>query len=459
MNIKFVICFALTAIFLTETSAAKEISKSDDTGTEIQVMPNESNFEGPLSNIGRLLDNAGVELNLTYLDIYQNAPDFGFAGGTNVNIGGLIVDTTWHVNDNLRLNLTETINEISHNEDEYTFEISNVFFPIPVIDSRTDVTRFSFAIDNADDRLTLEAGRIPIALDFMRGQFCAGYGCINSTKAVNLSMPGETLAVWGSQLSYRPTPETTFNFAIAEDNPENWQTGNGWDWDEGDRDGLYFVANVFHEESLMTNPKPLKYEVGIAHTTSSYEDALYSSGFGNPEFPFSPTVITHEGMTTLYGQARKTIWKENPSAPFSKSLAVYGGLFHTIGEGVAYPWEIYAGAEYSGFLPSNPLLTVGSSARYIKLDKKRAEYERNARRFFSGVDEKQPRDTFLVDVHASTPIGKFAFLEATAAYLINPNTTVLADFSDARLKDDWVFGLNLVWDISAATGLSPRKMP
>ncbi|MBR9840861.1 MAG: carbohydrate porin [Rhodobacteraceae bacterium] len=413
-------------------------------------------FQGPLAKVGEALDRAGIELDLTYLDIYQNAPNFGFAGGSSGNFGAFIAAAKLNLNEHLRFNITETVNRPVHNVDNYMFEISNAFFPLPVVDSATDLTRFTIAVDSPDHRVTVEAGRLPFALDVARGKFCSGFGCVNSSKAINLNSPGETLSVWGAKLTYKLDPDTRLNFAIAEDNEDNWQNGNGWDWGKGKATGTYLLANLYHDENPMTTAYPLRYEVGAVYRSSPYEDALYNSGFGNPGFPVAPTVEEHDGMGMIYGQIRKTVWDQDPLTPAGKQLTVYGGLFNTVGSGVSYPWEAYAGVEYSGFLPQNPMFTVGTTLHYIQLSKKRAAYERNARRFISGIDESQPRDTFQIDLHAWTPIGDSAFIEATAAYIINPNTTVLSDFSSARLNDDWVFGINFAWQFGKSLGLTRR---
>lgn len=416
-------------------------------------------YVGPLADLGKTLHGYGLDINLDYINIYQNAPSFGYSGGSEVNYGVLIFSATENLTPDLRVKWVETINHPSYNVDNYLFDISNAFFPVPVVDSGTDLTRLTVEADLLDDRLQIEAGRMGLGLDFMQRGYCGGVGCINSTAAITLNMPGESVAVWGARAGYKINPNTELGFGIIENNPDNWQNGDGWEWGEGEADGVIAIANLTHEESFFENPNPLKFEVGAYYNSASYEDDLYNSGWGNPTFGASPTVIEHDGTFGMYGQARKVVWSQSSGGPVPENLALYGGVFHTFGEGQAYPWEAYAGLEYSGFWAENPVATIGASVHYIGLSEGRAEYEQNARLFLSGVDEEQPRDTFMLDVHGSVGLFERGVLDVGAAYIINPNTSVLADYSTGRLDDGLVFYATLAFDLSGSLGLSPSRRP
>lgn len=470
----FVACSVQAADSLqeaTETPNAKERSEvlpgtivspgSQPDGGPSLVVPPPGDFNGPLSDLGNKLEQNGIEFSLTFLNFYQNAPNFGFVGGSEANYGLLLFDAKYHFTDDLRINIIEVVNAPVKNADGYFFDISNAFFPAPVVDSDTDLMRLTLSADLLDDRLVVEAGRLGLGRDFMKAGFCGGLGCLNSTKAITLELPGESLAVWGMQASYSLDPMRKLNFGVIEDNPDNWQTGDGWDWGHGDSRGYIAMASLTQRQTFIDSPEPLNYEIGAWHASRTYEDALFANGFGNPTFP-ATQVETHDGLSGIWAQGRKVVWSDPAAGPgLPEHIAVYGGVFHTFGEGVAYPWEAYAGIEYGGFLKSNPLTTVGASVRYIGLSQERAAYERNARLFFTGgaVDQAQPQDTFLFDLHASTALGPNAILEVGAAYMINPNTSVLADFSTERLGDGALFYVNLIVDISGALGLSRPRAP
>ncbi|ACM38460.1 MULTISPECIES: carbohydrate porin [Rhizobium/Agrobacterium group] len=444
---------------LLPAAAADTALPSSDTPPGEGGMPGPV-YSGPLASVGRTLHDNGIDLQLDFVDFYQNAPSFGAAGGSSANYGMFILGVTGNLTPDLRVNLVETINAPTQNVDNYLFDLSNAFFPVPIVNSDTDLTRFTIEGDLFNDRLTVEAGRMGLNRDFMKKGFCGGIGCVPSTPAITLNMPGEALSVWGGRLAYRLDQTTTLGFGAIEDNSDNWQNGDGWDWGTGDAKGYIAIANISHDETFMQNANPLKYEVGAYHRSTSYEDALYNSGWGNPTFGANTKIVNHDGGTSgVYGQVRKVVWSEASGSPIPENLAVYGGLFHTFGDGQAYPWEAYAGVEYSGFWKENPLATVGASVHYIRLSEERAQYEQNARRFFSGVNEKQPQDTFMVDVHASTGFFGNGILDFGAAYIINPNNSILADYSTGREKNGVVIYAALAFDLGGSLGLSPRKGP
>jgi porin len=459
MRILYLLTLPLLLTVVVPASAADQALPSSDGQPDANAIPGPV-YSGPLAKVGKTLHDNGIDLQLDFVDFYQNSPSFGFSGGSSANYGMFILGATGHLTPDLRVNLVETINYPSYNVDNYLFDMSNAFFPVPIVNSDTDLTRFTIEADLFNDRLTVEAGRMGLGRDFMKKGFCGGIGCIDSTPAITLNIPGEALSVWGGRMAYKLDQTTTMGLGVIEDNSDNWQNGDGWNWSKGDAQGYIAVANVSHEETFMQNANPLKYEVGAYHRSTPYDDALYNSGWGNPTFGANPKIVTHDGGTSgLYGQVRKVVWSNPSGNIIPENLALYGGLFHTLGDGQAYPWEAYAGVEYSGFWKDNPLATIGASVHYIRLSKERAEYEQNARRFFSGINQKQPQDTFMVDVHASTGFFGNGILDFGAAYVINPNTTILADYSTGREKDGVVLYAALAFDLGGSLGLSPRKGP
>mgnify|MGYP000008047612 CR=1 FL=1 len=414
--------------------------------------PPEPVYTGPLAETGKWLHDKGIDIRLDYLNIYQNAPAYGYRSGS---YGVVILDTIGHLTPDLRVRFAEAFNLQIFNVGGYV----NAFIPAAFDKSKTDLARFTLEADFLDDRLRVEVGRMGLGRDFMVGGFCGGISCYNATMGASLNLPGDSLAVWGMQTAYKLTPDTSLGFAIIEDNPGNWQSGEGWDWSQGDAEGFITVADIHHEETFLNSAHPLKYEVGFYYRDTPYTDALYNSGWGNPTFGANTRIVTHEGNPAFYSHLRKVVWSNPTDAMIPENLAVVGGLYHTFGEGQAYPWEAYAGVEYSGFLPQNPLTTIGAAVHYIRLSEERAQYERNARLFYSGIDEEQPQNMFMFDFHTSTEVFHNGVFNVGAAYVINPNTSILADFSTGRRKDGFIFYASLGFDLSGALGLSPRRTP
>jgi porin len=452
MRILYVIIVPLFLAVTFSAWAAEPVPVSEADPPVMGSVP-EPVYVGPLADLGRSLHDNGIDLRLDYLNIYQNAPTFGFKTST---YGVFVFDATGNLSPDLRVRYSETINMPSYNVAGY----ANSFIP-PVVDkSNTDLTRLTLEADFFDDRLQVEAGRMGLARDFLIRGFCGGIGCFNATQGQTLNLPDNAMAVWGGRVAYKPTPVTTLGFGIIEDNPDNWQNGNGWDWGVGRSEGYIAVANIRHDETFLDSTNPLKFEVGAYYRSTPYVDALYNSGWGNPTFGANTKIITHDsGNPAVYAHARKVVWSDPTGGMTPENLAVYGGVFHTFGEGQAYPWEAYAGLEYSGFWSENPLATVGLAVHYIRLSEGRSQYERNARLFFSGIDQEQPQDMFMIDTHASTSVFGNGIFDVGAAYVINPNTNILADLSTGRQKNGFVFYAALAFDLGGSLGLSPRRGP
>ncbi|MVA20438.1 porin [Agrobacterium vitis] len=450
MRILYMITIPL--LFATVTSVLAmdpEIGAQDQPNLDALPAPV---YSGPLAEAGRWLHDNGIDLRLDYINIAQRAPSFDFR---KVGYGSFFIDVTGSLTPDLRVKFAETVNLPN---DNVTGNLT-AFLPPVVGVTDTALARFSLEADFLDDRLTVEAGRIGLARDFSIKGFCSGISCINATQGVSLNLPDDVRSVWGARGAYKLAPNTTLGFGIIEDNPDNWQHGEGWNWGAGDAEGAITVANIRHEETFLESAKPLKFETGVYYRSTPYEDALYNSGWGNPTFGANTKTITHDGGTTaIYTHTRKVIWSDPANGMFPENVAVYGGVLHVFGDGHSYPWEAYAGIEYSGFWKANPLATIGASFHYIRLSEKRAEYERNARLFFSGVDQKQPKDMFMFDVHGSTGVFGNGILDFGAAYIINPNSA-FADFSTARQKDGVVIYAALAFDLSTVLGLSPRRGP
>lgn len=423
-------------------------------------MARENLPEGPLSEVGQKLRDAGLEVDVQYVNLYANTPDFGFVGGEWLNAGFLIFDTTYRVSDSWKLKWRQTINVADHSADTYLFSVGSSFYATyPYVDTRTDLTRLTVQGDFLDGRLELEAGRMNIWPEFFRSEYCGGLGCTAQVRALVLNAPGNSASQWGARIGYNLSPHLSLGAVLTEDNAENWRTGSGWDWEKGESDGYSAVLHLAQREGFREADKPLNFEIGAYRRSADYVDALYDAGWGNPTFGPDQIVIGHDGGSNgVFAQGRQVVWSRPDGTPFPENVAVYGGAFHTFGDGQAYPWEAFAGIEYEGFWRANPVASVGATVHYIGLSQERAAYETNARRFLTGTTDAQPRDSYQFDVHSRLGVGA-GFLELGAAYVIDPNAPLAADYLTSRMKDGWTFYVGLVFDIGAALSLSRPKFP
>lgn len=94
--------------------------------------------------MGDSLRKAGVDIRLDFVNLYSNAPNFGFTQGEAGIYGFLIFDTTFNLSETIKVKWQETLNVPMYNGDQYLFDLSNSFFAtVPVIDTFTDLTRLT----------------------------------------------------------------------------------------------------------------------------------------------------------------------------------------------------------------------------------------------------------------------------------------------------------------------------
>ncbi|EIZ78100.1 Carbohydrate-selective porin [Novosphingobium sp. Rr 2-17] len=417
---------------------------------------------GPLSEMRRSLNAAGFDLGVLFANLFQYAPSYGLTPGKTANFGAVSFTATADLEalisvPHTRLKIIETVNFPTHNADTFLFTLSNAFNPSPVVDSRTDLTRFTIQTDLLNDRLHIEGGRMGLAIDFMKRGTCGGLGCFNSTQAVSVGLPGVALASWGGRVAYDLSSTLTTQFGIIDDNETNWQNGSGWDWGRGNSQGYIAIWNLSRSSDFMRDRLPLTYEVGAFRRSASYVDPVSNTDGSSHVLNPGGTPRTYSGGTNgVYGQARKVIWRTPASDEpiFPENIAIYGGAFSVFGEGQAYPFEGFAGIDWGGFWSKNPVANVGVSVHLLRLSEERAQYEREIRLVTSGLDQRQPKNTYALEAHGRLGLGRWAIAELAADYYINPNNSVIPG---PRQSDGWMLTSALIVDIGSALGLAPAS--
>lgn len=422
---------------------------------------------GPLTPLGNALREQGVEVGVVFFNANFHNPSTGISPGNSANYGQFAFKAGADLErlvglPNTQLNIIEAWQRPSYNTSSYLFQTGSGFTPFPVMPESHDLANLTLVHRFADKRLRVEYGRMNLNWDFMFGDMCSG--CLLSSQATVLNLPGPSKSVWGATMIYDLAPGTKVGLGVIEDNPSLWQQTTGWRWTTDTRQGWTGIANITSERSFGAAGTPYRMEAGVFHRSSRFDDPLYNAdGTTQAENPMG-TPLAHRGTTGVYAQGRRVVWSKS-GAGTTENIAAYGGAVYAPGAGQAYPLEAYAGVEYGGFLPSNPLAMVGTTVRYIRLGERRAEYERLARRSFttglnmaSGgmvpiVDERVPRNMFSFDLHGRIGLVPGIFLEGAVQYLKNPNAN-LAQFTTQRPRDGWMFSLMLVADLGTISGLS-----
>lgn len=434
----------------------------------VSTRPDTSPPSGPLAEVGDGLRERGVTLGATLFNLNYHNPSTGIQPGDSGNFGMLFLSAGLDLEEiaglsDTQFNLTEVYNRPAHHMSSYLFSTGSGFTPFPVITTATDLANLTVSHLALDRKLKIELGRMNLNNDFMVGNMCDG--CILSAPATVLNSPGISKSVWGATTRYDIDFASTVGLGVLEDNPAAWQKSNGWDWSHSSSVGYIAVANYTRRQGFDDVPLPYKLEAGLYHTSASYDDPLLNSDGSSHVLNAAGMPLQHRGKSGGYIQGRKVYWvggRAGPGGP--ENLAAYGGLVLSPGAGSQYPVEAYAGTEWSGFVPSNPLAMVGTTVRYLRLGSREALYEQQVRAGYTSalnaasggaipvVDEAVPRNMFLFDLHGRIGLMPGVFLASNVQYLRNPNALIPA--TTQRVRSGYMFGVSVVIDFGVLSGMA-----
>ncbi|MDR6390898.1 carbohydrate porin [Paraburkholderia phenoliruptrix] len=441
--------------------AQTETGQNPPTVTSVSAAPPSEGHpprKGPLSGIGDALEARGINLRLLLTNLAAANPSTGISTGKSTDYFTLFMGADVDLEKlvgipNTRFHITEAWEPPSHNTVSFTTQTGSAFTPLVQQTTTNDLIKFTLSHDLFEKRLHVEYGRMNLTDDFFLSSMCAG--CVVSTPAITLNVPGITKSLWGARVAYLLSSHTRLGLGVVEDNSTLFMNSTGWNWSTRSRTGVIGIANVMYTTDFSDTRYPLNAEAGVYHNTSPYTDDLHNVDGSSQVLNPSGTALKHgNGTWGFYGQARKVIWTAPGSeGPVPPNVALYGGAFITPGPGQSFPVEAYGGAEYGGFLRNNPAALVGSVIRYIQLSRGRALYEQQLSTVSGWSRDGVNRNTFSFDVHAQYGLAPGVLVNGFAQYLLHPNRMhPLAATGSTR--SGWMIGLSLLIDLGRVTGLT-----
>lgn len=417
---------------------------------------------GPLSGLGNALDSYGVNLGLVIANLTLANPSTGTAPHNWANYFALLMSADVDLSKlvglpNTQFHIVEAWEPPSHNTYSYVLQTGSAFALAPVQTVSSDLVKFTLSHDLFDKRLHIEYGRMNINDDFMVPTMCNG--CVASTPALTVDVPGFTKSLWGGRIAYQLSHTTRLGFGAIEDNSSLFTKSSGWDWSSRSRTGIIGVANMMYTTDFSDKPYPLKAEVGVYHNTSPYTDDLYNvDGSSQALNPFGTALKHGSGTWGFYGQGRQVVWTAAGSeGPVRPNVAVYGGAFITPGVGQSYPVEAFGGAEYGGFLKNSPMTLVGTTIRYIRLSHDRSLFEQQLSTVTGNGSDPVHQNTFSFEVHAQYGIAPGILINGFAQYFLHPDRArVFAALGPTHSGVQ--VGVGLIIDLGVLSGLSIPKI-
>jgi porin len=416
---------------------------------------------GPLSGIGNALDAYGINLGLVLANLTLANPSTGTAPHNWANYFALVMSADVDLSKliglpNTQFHITEAWEPPSHNTYSYVLQTGSAFALAPVQTVSSDLVKFTLSHDLFDKRLHIEYGRMNINDDFMVPTMCNG--CVASTPALTVNVPGFTKSLWGARIAYQLSHNIRLGLGAIEDNSDLFTKSSGWNWSSRTRTGIIGVANMLYTSDFSDSRYPLNAEVGVYHNTSPYTDDLYNvDGSSQALNPFGTALKHGSGTWGFYGQGRKVVWTAAGSeGPVRPNIALYGGAFITPGVGQSYPVEAFGGAEYGGFLKNSPMTLVGTTVRYIRLSHERALFEQQLSTVSGWGSDAVHQNTFSFELHAQYGIAPGILVNGFAQYFLHPDRArIFAALGPTRSGIQ--VGVGLIIDLGVLSGLARPK--
>ena len=194
------------------------------------------------------------------------------------------------------------------------------------------------------DSITVQAGRMSMSDNFASLPVFGylGGGAMDSTaEAIFYASPftSSTLASWGFAVNYQTSYDLTFSYGLYQApsniNSSNW---DGLDWGISNDDGYMMLFQVQWSPTFCGNLAGV-YQAG----------GYFFDGYSMPYLNNSP--FSRDDGYGFYLQGQQMVWvdKNNPS----KNITLWCGAEYAPTTKIsAIEWQAYAGAQFSGFIPS-----------------------------------------------------------------------------------------------------------
>ena len=418
---------------------------------------------GPLSNVGKELDDHGIQIGIFADEFALRQIRTGLVPNQNMNSAdikthvGLDLEKILGI-PNTRLNFDETIYALSNHAFNYVLYSNSYFFPGAGGYNTTMLSRLSLESDFLNGRLHVEVGRMNGIFNFMTPLYCGA--CFNGTQARNAYFPGPDAQVWGGRAAYKLTAHDTIQAGLYENDLYVFQNTNGWYFSTNHATGYVAVANYQRQTTFMDDAYPVKMEIGAYHNSAANADPLYNvDGTSHVLNPYGKILVHEQGITGGFAQVRKTIWSADGALgnPFAQNVAIYGAAFLAPGAGISYPVEGLVGVEWENFVPNQPFWMVGLGLHYAMVGNEKALYEQQMRVLLGGPNVATQQHMFSPTAVLRFPITQFVIAQPFAFYFINQDQSYVP--SAKIQKDGWFVGARVTVNLGGALGLSAGGPP
>lgn len=298
-----------------------------------------------------------------------------------------------------------------------------------------------------DERLTIEAGRLPANISFLSSPlYCHFQGnsvCGNPTfvfKTSNFTYwPASS---WGAHAKGWLTDKTYLHVGAYEVNPERkTERDHGIDFGTAQMTGVIYPWEFGYSTTFDNDSHPRNYRVGGWVDTGDYEDPLYDDQGGIRVLTRRPALM-RSGRTGVFTRFDQVIWRRDDIS--KHNLSVFGVAMAGTSGHLAERSFFDLGIVRTGTFRGRDQDTIGFVISHQVFTGEALQAIRAAR-LHAGGDGDIPRSQTMMELAYGAQITPQLRVSPNLQYIHNPDQTSVP-FRTQDIKDAFVVGFKFTFD-------------
>ena len=271
-------------------------------------------------------------------------------------------------------------------------------------------------------RLSIEAGRTNVYNYFLLPNSLDPFTHFSSTFQVVGDFNSNPYPVWGGRATYRITPTWYVQAGAFEDN-YRYAVNEGDRFGTGQSTGAQILGELGYRSEFANAAYPANLEVGFEwNTTRAGDRANNQKGTAAPIVVPITSAGAFAGGGVIFAQAQQVVWRgpDRTGGP-PANVALYGALDASVDKPQAIDFDMLAGVNVTGFIPSRPLDAFGVQVKYQRLSAIEQARETLVQRILGRQSGTQARNGYSVELVGNVQATPAISIRPIAEYFIHPD--------------------------------------
>ncbi len=284
------------------------------------------------------------------------------------------------------------------------------------------VSLLTYEQRSLNGRLSIEAGRTNVYNYFLLPNSLDPFTHFSSTFQVVGDFNSNPYPVWGGRATYRITPTWYVQAGAFEDN-YRYAVNYGDRFGTSKSTGAQILGEVGYRSEFANDPYPANFEVGFEWNTTRYGDRTNNQkGTAAPIIVPITSAGPFAGGGVIFAQGQKVIFR-GPSRPAGPpfNVALYGAIDTSVDKPQAIDFDVLAGVNVTGFIPSRPLDAFGVQVKYQRLSAIEQSRETLVQRILGRQAGTQSRNGYSVEFVGNVQVTPAISIRPIAEYFIHPD--------------------------------------